>query len=217
MWLRAVLVDGTANDVHQAAKYHVGLDGHGRLRDLLAERLAVSEDAPSPPAPLTQAEGRNAAPLTQAEGSKALLVFCQDSLDYEAARRQNRLCRETGTPWIWASCGALSRAYVSPLFLPDAGPCFGCLLQSFQRLSPAPEIYAALSEQAKAGRPIASVEFPYEGLIILQGLVQWKLGQAELEHADPALYRLHVLECAHFEVTTHRVFADPLCPECGPT
>jgi bacteriocin biosynthesis cyclodehydratase domain-containing protein len=116
---------------------------------------------------------------------------------------------------LWASHGALSRAYVSPLFLPDAGPCFGCLLRSFHRLSPAPEIYDALREHARAGRPIEPVDFPREGLLMLQGIVLWKLAQAEVELPPPALYRLHVLEREHFEVSTHRVFIDSLCPECG--
>src|SRR2546425_895588 len=48
-----------------------------------------------------------------------------------------------------------------------------------------------------------------------QGLILWKLHEAEREFPDPALYRLHVLEREHFEVSTHRVFIDPLCPECG--
>jgi bacteriocin biosynthesis cyclodehydratase domain-containing protein len=150
-----------------------------------------------------------------AEGKEPLIVFCQDSLDYDEALQRNRAYREAKTPWIWVCTGALNRAYVSPLFLPDAGPCFACLLQSFQRLSPAPEMYDALRQHAQAGRPIAAVDFPYEGLLILQGVLAWKLQQAEAEQPDPGLYRLHVLERAHFEVSTHRVFADPTCRECG--
>jgi hypothetical protein len=186
-----VLVDGTADDAHVARSFRIELQGPGRLRDLL-DREIKPTDAPP------------------------LVLLCQDGLDYEEALALNRRCRETMTPFLWASYGALNRAYVSPLFLPDAGPCFGCLLRSFQRLSPAPEIYDALRDHARRGQRIAAADFPREGLLILQGLVLWKLQQAAAELCDPALYQLHVLERANFEVTTHRVFADALCEECRP-
>jgi bacteriocin biosynthesis cyclodehydratase domain-containing protein len=192
-----VLVDGSANDAHVAQKYHIVIEGSGGLRELMAG------SNPSPPAPLPQGE------------RGLLLLLCQDRLDYEAALRTSRRCRETMTPMLWASYGAMNRAYVSPLFLPDAGPCFGCLLRSFQRLSPAPEIYDALREHAQQNKAITPVDFPYEGLLMLQGVLLWKLHEAEREFPGPALYRLHVLEREHFEVSTHRVFIDPLCPECG--
>jgi len=192
-----VLVDGSANDAHAAQKYHVVVEGSGGLRELMAG------SNPSPPAPLPQGE------------RGTLLLLCQDRLDYDEALRTSRRCRETMTPLLWASYGAMHRAYVSPLFLPDAGPCFGCLLRSFQRLSPAPEIYDALREHAQQEKAITPVDFPYEGLLMLQGLLLWKLHEAEREFPGPALYRLHVLEREHFEVSTHRVFIDPLCPECG--
>ena len=88
-------------------------------------------------------------------------------------------------------------------------------MRSFQRLSPAPEIYDALREHAQQNKAITPVDFPYEGLLMLQGVLLWKLHEAEREFPGPALYRLHVLEREHFEVSTHRVFIDPLCPECG--
>ena len=188
-----VLVDGSAADEHGASKYRIVIEGTGRLCNLLAEDLASS--------------------LADERGE--LLVFCQDRLDYEETLKQSRRCRDAKMPLLWVSYGALTRAYVSPLFLPDAGPCFGCLLRSFQRLSPAPEIYDALREHAKHQKPIEPVDFPREGLLVLRGLILWKLQEAEREQPDPALYRLHVLEREHFEVSTHRVFIDPDCPECG--
>jgi bacteriocin biosynthesis cyclodehydratase domain-containing protein len=192
-----VLVDGSAADAHVARKYRVLIEGQGELRDIQAAAQGgglASESCDLP---------------------ASLLVFCQDRLDYEEALNQQRRCHAEKIPLLWASTGALSRAYVGPLFLPDAGPCFGCLFGSFQRLSPAPEIYDALRDHARQGKPIQPTEFPREGLLILQGLILWKLREAERDDPSPGLYRLHVLERERFELTTHRVFADPDCPVCG--
>lgn len=199
-----VLVDGSACDAHVPSKYRVVFEG-------------VIPFTPSPSPPERRGENSAHPPASPPELSDAprLTVLVQDRLDYEEALRCNRRCRDTKTPLLWVSYAPLNRAYVSPLFLPDAGPCFGCLLRSFHRLSPAPEIYDALREHARQGKPIEPVEFPHEAHLILQGIVRWKLQQAELEMPGPALYRLHVLEREHFEVSTHRVFVDPFCPECG--
>ncbi len=186
-----VLVDGAAADAHRARKFRLAIHGQCKLAEWLTNSI--------PPA----------------GGGCEFNIFCQDRLDYEAAIAFNRRCRAANTPFIWVSYAAMNRAYVSPLFLPDAGPCFGCLLRSFERLSPAPELYGALREHSRQGKPIEPAGFPDEGLQILQGLVAWKLNEAERDDPSPALYRLHVLDREHFEVTTHRVFADPFCPECG--
>ncbi|HZZ80938.1 MAG TPA: TOMM precursor leader peptide-binding protein [Gemmataceae bacterium] len=185
-----VLIDGSAADAHVARKYRIAVDGSGDLCRLLA----------SPAGELCEAR---------------ILVLCQDRLDYEETLSRQRACRADGTAFLWASTGPLQRAYVSPLFLPDAGPCLGCLFGSFQRLSPAPEIYDALRDHARQGKAIEPVEFPQEGLLILQGLIGWKLREAERDTASPGLYRLHVLDRERFEVTTHRVFVDPHCAICG--
>ncbi len=195
-----VLVDGSAADAHQAETLAVEVKGRGLLCELLSKELAHTPSAPFQPGE---------------HGGKPLVVLCQDRLDYEEALEENRRCRAANAPFLWASYGAMSRAYVGPLFLPDAGPCFGCLLRSFQRLSPAPEIYDALRDHARQQKPIEPIDFPREGLLMLQGLVLWKLQEARRDDPGPALYRLHVLEREHFEVSTHRVFADPFCPECG--
>ena len=42
------------------------------------------------------------------------------------------------SPWLWATCGPMTRGYVSPAFRPDAGPCLACLIEHYRRLSPAP-------------------------------------------------------------------------------
>jgi bacteriocin biosynthesis cyclodehydratase domain-containing protein len=141
-------------------------------------------------------------------------VLCQNRLDYDEALRFNRRCLEAGTAWLWASTGPLSRAYVSPLFLPDAGPCLACLLSHFRRLSPAPELYDALVAHARAGRPVQPVPFPEPAAAIVRHLLLWKADLARETEASAALYRLHVLEVAGLEVTSHQVFSDPECSSC---
>ena len=183
-----VLVEGPAEAAHAARRCRWQIEGDGVLADRLRGVAAI--------------EG---GPLT---------VLVQDRLDYDTALRCQRRSRTSGTPWLWVSTGALQRAYVGPLLLPDAGPCFGCLLRSFRRLSPVPEIYDALLEHARQGRPLTPADFPDEGVLILHGLVAWKLRLAEQETAPAPLYRLHVLEVATLEVSTHRILHDPECPEC---
>jgi bacteriocin biosynthesis cyclodehydratase domain-containing protein len=182
-----VLIDGAAVDAHDSARFRLVPEGNA------AWAAGWQPDG----------EGR------------ALPVLCQNRLDYEEALRCNRRCREAGTPWLWASTGPMSRAYVSPLFLPDAGPCLACLLNHFRRLSPAPELYDALAEQGRAGRPITPAPFPPQGVAIVQQLLLWKAALAEEAVAPAGLYRLHVLEASSLEVSSHRVLVDPECPECG--
>jgi bacteriocin biosynthesis cyclodehydratase domain-containing protein len=185
-----VLVDGIAPDAHAPARRSLATEG--------SAAWAVGW-----PPPAENASGR------------ALPVLCQDNLDYDEALRFNRRCLKTGSPWLWASTGPMNRAYVSPLFLPDAGPCLSCLLQHFRRLSPVPDLYEALTAHARMGQQIVPVPFPHPAIVIVQQLLLWKASLAEETEAPTALYRLHVLEVASLEVTSHRVFVDPECPECG--
>ncbi len=187
-----VLVDGTAPEAHRNVEYRLVVEGTGPLLGSLR-----------------QSERADGGAKHQA-GS--LFVLCQDSLDYAAALRFNRRCRNDHVSWLWVTTGPMSRGYVSPVFLPDAGPCFGCLLGHFRRLSPAPELYDALLTDRAF---IAPTPFPDESAGILRQLVLWKLSVLQQENPPAALYRLHVLEVDSFEVTTHRVFIDPECPECG--
>ena len=187
-----VLVDGPAQAAHAAGDYRLAVEGAGPLRDEL-ERDAA----------------------TVGQGAKALPVLCQDRLDYDEVLCFNRRCRGGTSPWLWASTGAMSRGYVGPLFLPDAGPCLACLLGHFERLSPAPEIYRELRAHARAGGPIEPAPFPPEAVTALAALVRWKASLATQREPPAALYRLHVLEVETMEVSTHRVFVDPECPECG--
>jgi bacteriocin biosynthesis cyclodehydratase domain-containing protein len=186
-----VLIDGPARQAHVAGCYRLRPEGSGPLYDALA-----------------------AAPIARREGAIDLPALCQDRLDYDEALRFNERCLAGESPWLWATCGPLSRGYVSPVFLPDAGPCLACLLHGFRRLSPAPELYDEMIEYASKGGAITAATFPARAAGVLQQLVAWK---AELlEQGDPpaALYQLHVLEVSTLEVTAHRVFFDPECPSC---
>ena len=180
-----VLVDGTAVDAHPSAAHRVSVEGTGPLLD-----------------------GWNA----PASSGPAVHVLCQDRLDYDAAHAFNRRRLDGTEPWMWATTGPLARGYVSPVFHPSSGPCLGCLLRHFRRRSPAPELYDALEAQPTEIKP---VPFPPEGVAILRNLVLKKAAMLADPAAPVAPYRLHVLELATLEVTSHRVFRDPECDACG--
>lgn len=186
-----VLVDGTAAEARAPRPCRFAVSGRGALFD----RVRVTQ--------------------TTSEDGACVRVFCQDRLDFGAALAEQRVARRAGAPFLWASTGAMSRGYVSPVFLPDAGPCFGCLLGAFRRLSPAPELYAALLEHGERGGAFTPAPFPGEGAAVLASLVAWKLGQLGRGEPPAALYRLHVLELETMEVSAERVFFDLDCPLCA--
>ncbi len=185
-----VLLDATARERHTAQPCALIIEGDGALADGLRQ-------------------------CSEPGGAGRLLVLCQDRLDYDALLHFNRRCRSERVPALWVSTGAMQRGYVSPVVLPDAGPCLECLVRQFQRLSPAPEIYEHLMEHTRVGQPLAPAPFPPEGTEILKQLVLWKWSLLRQTEAPAALYRLHVLELATLEVSSHRVFADPECPACA--
>jgi bacteriocin biosynthesis cyclodehydratase domain-containing protein len=154
--------------------------------------------------------------MTAVDGSEGdlLPVFCQDRLDFAEVLAFNRERRAAGEAWLWATIGPVQRGYVSPVFLPHAGPCCACLLRHFQRLSPAPEFYDLLQRSERSDLPSPPHAVAPEAISILTQLVAWKLLQLGREQPPSALYRLHVLEMASMEVTSHRVLIDPECPEC---
>lgn len=184
-----VLIDGTAADAHQPARYRLAVEG--------GAGWAVDGWPAAEPA------------------ARPLPALCQDRLDFHTAIQFNRRNLEAGLPFLWATTGPMARAYVGPLFRTDAGPCLGCLLSHFRRLSPAPDLYDALADHARAGGAVAPVPFPTAGAAIVRQLLVWKADLAAEPDAHPALYRLHVLDAADLEVTSHRVFVDPECPACG--
>jgi bacteriocin biosynthesis cyclodehydratase domain-containing protein len=188
-----ILVEASALEAHAARPAPLSIKGSGALWEKLRSAALCSEEILS----------------------DQLAIFCQDRLDYRAALQFNRECRERGVPWLWASSGAMERGYVGPMFLPDAGPCFACLLGHFQRLSPTPEIYAELIDHGERQGSIRPVPFPKEGIEILMQLVLRKVWLAQRPDSSPALYRLHVLEIDSLEVSSHPVLADPECPACA--
>ena len=218
-----ILIDGPVEQLSVANNYHLAVEGRGEL----AERLGKSER------PLTrsvsegerskelgsQGAGERSPSLTlrvsEATPEPALSVLCQDTLDPHVVLEFNRRCLRAGAgPWMWATTGPASRGFVSPVFLPNAGPCLECLVRHFQRLSPVPQLYEALARHGQQDGAFAAVPFPAEGLTILEQIVRWKLGQLS-GTPHPAVFQLHVLELDSMEVSTHRVFLDPTCPECS--
>ncbi len=188
-----VLADSGTELAHEPAAHRLEIEGGGPLAAFLRDRGDAANGG----------------------ADRALRVLCQDTLDFAEALRFNRSCRGGDRPYLWATAGPMTRGFVSPVFLPNAGPCLGCLLRQFQRLSPAPEIHDALLEHSRQGGAMEPVPFPEPGIAVLGQLVLWKaqlLAQAE---RPAALFRLHVLEVDSLEVSAHRAFADPTCPECG--
>ncbi len=188
-----VLIDGSATEAHRGGAVSVILAGGGALRDRL--------ETVYPPNPVAS--------------DRRLLILCQDSLDYAAALEAQRRGRAERTPLLWATVGPMTRAFVGPVFLPDAGPCLGCLIGHFRRLSPAPELYDALIGHAAAGGRFEPARFHDAGIDLLIALVRWKIARFEESDAVACVYRLHVLEAESLEISSHRVFVLPDCPVCG--
>ncbi|MGL4553433.1 MAG: TOMM precursor leader peptide-binding protein, partial [Gemmataceae bacterium] len=137
-------------------------------------------------------------------------LLAQDRLDYDEVLRFNAGCLADRVPSLWLTTAPLGRGYVSPVCLPDDGPCLACLLGHFRRLSPLPELYDELADHARAGGAIPATPFPAEGRAVLEQLAAWKGARV----GSPASFALHVLEVATMEVTSHRVTVDPECPAC---
>lgn len=183
-----ILIDGTAADAHVAADYAPAAEGEGPL----VERLL----------------GGNGQ-------AKPLAVLCQDTLDYQTALSFNRRCRTASSPYLWVTTGPLSRGYVSPVCWPDAGPCLECLLRHFQRLSPASHLYDALVAHGRRGGGFAPADMAPQATAMLEQIAWWKIKEASKPAPALAIFRLHVVEVESMEVSVHRVYVDPLCPECS--
>jgi len=186
-----VLIEALARDRHVARRCGLDVEGVGQLADGLRSYASVDDEP-----------GR-------------LTMLCQDRLDYAELLAFNRRCRAERRLGMWVSTGVMQRGYVSPVILPDSGPCLACLIAHFRRLSPAPELYDHLTKHAEQGRAIAPSSFAAQGLIILEQLALWKWSLLEATEPPAALYRLHVLEVVSLEVSSRRVFADPECTVCG--
>lgn len=151
---------------------------------------------------------------TGADAAEEIHLLCQSTLDYHEALDLNSRFLQPGSPWLWLSTGPVSRAYVSPVFLPDVGPCLACLLGHFEYLSPAPEIYRALVTHAVRGGQLEASPFPPHGLSLLAHLALWKVELLSRSPVPGAAFQLHVLDAASLEVSAHRVLLDPECPAC---
>jgi bacteriocin biosynthesis cyclodehydratase domain-containing protein len=149
------------------------------------------------------------------EGERQLIVLCQADLNYQEARNFSRECQAADSPYAWISHGARTRAFVSPVFLPDSGPCLECLLDNFESLSPLPELYEALAGHAARNGEFAPVEIPAHTGEILGEILLEKIRLLETGSNAPAVFRLHVLEMANLGVETHRLLRDPACRSCS--
>lgn len=186
-----MLVAGPVELAHPARPHRLVIEGRGALCEAVRGLAADEANAP------------------------AVNILCQDRLDLDEAMRFNERCLAAAAPWLWASSAALSRGYVSPVFLADAGPCLACLLSRFRRLSPLPELYDDLLTHARSGGVIQPTPFPTAAIAMLAQLAVWKASEWLARAESPAaLYRLHVLEVATLEVTSHPVLIDAECPAC---
>lgn len=188
-----MLLEGPVEAAWDAAPYHPRVEGHGHLREVLESTLGTA---------------------SAGEQTPALRILCQDTLDWREVARFNRQGLAGAAPFLWATIGPAQRGYVSPIILPDAGPCLGCLVRGFRRLSPAPEVYEALDQAVDAGQALVPAMFPERGLEILARLVLWKVEAMAQAEPPRGLFRLHVLEREELEVSAHRVMRDPECPDC---
>jgi bacteriocin biosynthesis cyclodehydratase domain-containing protein len=179
-----VVIDANAATVHRAQPPTWSVDGSGRLADMLRERASGGP----------------------------IRVHAQDTLELANPLAANKRCLADGTSWLWTTIGPQARAFLSPLFLPDAGPCLECLVDHFRLRSPAPEVYDLT---AKHTGPFAAATFDDAALAVVAHLVTWKLSLASREPASAALYALHVVEIATLEVSSHRVWINPECPACA--
>ena len=188
---RAV-VDAPAEKSAKTSRYHIALLGKGELFTSLQSKLSRQNSATT----------------------QALNVFCQDTLNFEEALQFNRCAISAGTPWMWLSSGAVMRAFISPLFIPPAGPCFECLLSTFSRLSPAREVYQALARHAAEDGAFEPATLSLHMVEVVSNLLLWKISVAAEEPQIPALFRLHVIERDSLETSSHKIYCDPLCAAC---
>ena len=209
-WLRDLLArcDGTRS-VDELATH---ADARSTIERLYEERVIVdgtAAQAHAPSAPGFHVVGDG--PLADALRSDGEIeVLVQASLDHTALLAHNKHALAARRRWMWITTGPGGRAYVGPLFVPDAGPCAACLLVHFKRLSPVPELYDVVMKHAG---PIAPSPFPDAAIATVAALARWKLGLVANPMA-PALYALHVIDTAELTVTAHAPLADLECTEC---
>ncbi|MBK7995428.1 MAG: hypothetical protein IPK14_19225 [Blastocatellia bacterium] len=146
------------------------------------------------------------------DSKNIIKILCQDRLDYQQILTFNQQRLMENSLFLWVSYGAMTRGFVSPIFFPNIGACLACLISQFKQLSPTPEIYQELIEQAP--KSIKAVNFPDYGVKMLEQLVLWKLSFLQETELPASIYRLHVLEISSLEISSHQVFIAPDCPGC---
>lgn len=185
-----VVVEAGALRAHRPQPIVWRVDGSGALADALRARAPSAGDP----------------------ASARLTVIAQDTLELASVLARNRTQLAAGERWLWATIGPAARALVSPVFLPDAGPCFECMIGHFALQSPVPELYERI---ALHRGPFASAELAPEAIALVGAVVAAKLARLADPLAPSALYVLHVVELAALEVASHRVWINPECPACA--
>jgi hypothetical protein len=206
-WLHAMLTRCDGSRTIDELATHA--DARETIERLYAERVLVDGTAAQAHVPAAGFRVRGHGPLVTALAAPGgdIEVFVQDSLDHAALLAANRELR--AKRWMWITTGPGGRAYVGPLFVPDAGPCAACLLVHFKRLSPVPELYDVLVK----GEAIAPSPFPEAAIPMVAAFARWKLSLASQPMAA-ALYALHVIDAGDLTVTSHAPLADNECTEC---
>jgi hypothetical protein len=143
------------------------------------------------------------------EGEETIRVLCQDTLDFASARRFG--AQERDGVHLWATVGPVARAFVSPVLKPGQGPCVGCIVTGFRRLSPTPELYDALDAHTERSGTFAPARVGEAYLRTVAGLVAWKLSLLDALVVPPAVFRMHVLEHGTVEVSSHALVRDADC------
>ena len=206
-WLQALLsrCDGSRT-IDELATHP---DAKQTIERLYEERVLVDGTAAQAHVAAAGFRVRGRGPLVDVLGAPGgdIEVFVQDSLDHAALLAANRELR--ARRWMWITTGPGGRAYVGPLFVPDAGPCAACLLVHFKRLSPVPELYDVLVK----GEAIAASPFPDAAIPAVAAFARWKLSLAANPMAA-ALYALHVIDAGDLTITSHVPLADIECTEC---
>jgi len=200
-------------------------DARALVEQLVGERVLVGAEvelgvSPEPHRLVVEGEGalRRAVDraLVMPQGSGVeLRVLCQDELDDHRALIWAERSRDEGARHLWASVGPGSRALISPVFLPEEGPCFACLIGAFRLLSPAPEVRDALLAHARAGGTVLPMPFPPHGLGVAAGLLLWKASLLAVQPLAPACFVLHSLEARTLEVASHPLASLEGCAGCA--
>ncbi|HBH51733.1 MAG TPA: hypothetical protein DDY91_07565 [Planctomycetaceae bacterium] len=191
--------------------WQIEIEGAGSLAEMARTTWQASLSPTLSPGPATSG------PSGARERPPALVrVLVQQDLDYARVLEFNRRqLAGAADAWLWVTTGPLARGYVTPVILPRGRPCLECLLRHFRRLSPAPQLYDALSRTGPAGGEFVAADPDPALARILLEIAHWKLQRLKHEPALSAQYALHVVEAENLETAVHPVWLDPTCPECG--